>query len=60
MTDETRWQAEDDARTLKRYMEIVADTNRHTMAKKILEEEIEQAQKILGGEFDFNFTHVRR
>lgn len=41
------WRAEDDARTLTRYAEIVADNERLTMAQDFLEKEAEKISSVL-------------
>ena len=41
------WQAEDDARTLKRYSEITSDKNRMSRATKILKQEKASIDKVI-------------
>lgn len=47
-TEEARWRAEDDARTLRRAAEVMGDKGRHTAAKKHISGEISNMQKVLG------------
>ena len=47
---EKEWRAEDDARTLKYYEEVVADAERYEMAKKVLEREAKNIASALDGE----------
>jgi hypothetical protein len=47
VAQEKKWQAQDDAYTLKRYAEIVNDSKRKLAAEKILKEEIKSAQKAI-------------
>ena len=46
--DDKRYQAEDDARTLKRYAEISGDKSRISAAGKILKDEAAATSKALG------------
>lgn len=45
--DERRWRAEEDASTLKRYQEIVADSGRTKAAEAAIRKEIAAAQAVL-------------
>lgn len=40
---EKQWRAEDDARTITRHAEILADKERYTMAKKHIEDQAAKA-----------------
>jgi hypothetical protein len=51
MTDaerEARWQAEDDARVLKRAMEIEKDKQRKKNAQSVITEELKTLQNLVG------------
>lgn len=45
--DEKRWQAEEDARTIARYLEIMKDKNRLNEASKIAQKQVEEMTKRL-------------
>jgi hypothetical protein len=45
--DERRYQAEDDARTMKRYAELTGDNRRVKAAQGILRKELKQTQAVL-------------
>ena len=47
VNDEKRWQAEDDARSLRRAAEIMGDKARHSAAKAHIKGEIGQMQRVL-------------
>lgn len=47
-TEEARWRAEDDARTLRRAAEVMCDKGRHAAAQKHIRGEITNMQKVLG------------
>lgn len=44
---EKKWRAEDDARTLKFYVEIVSDKERLSAANKVLEDEAKKIASVL-------------
>ena len=43
--EEEKWQAEDDARTMQRFGEIMGDPKRHERAKKKLDEMVADMEK---------------
>jgi hypothetical protein len=47
-SDEKRWQAEDDARSLKRYAELQSSPQRMKAAQSVIRKEIKQSQAVLG------------
>lgn len=46
--DEKRWQAEEDARTIARYLELMQDKQRVKEASKIAKLKVEELEKQLG------------
>lgn len=46
VSEDKKWQAQDDMRTLKQAMEIKADSKRHEMAKAHAAEHVEILKKI--------------
>lgn len=48
MSEDKKWQAECDANTMRRYAEIINDTERVNLAKKHLEEQADSLKKALG------------
>lgn len=48
MTEQRRWQAEDDLRTLRRAEEIRADKSRVAMAQKMATQELKALQRVAG------------
>ena len=47
-TEQRRWQAEDDLRTLRRAEEIRADKSRVAMAQKMATQEVKALQRVAG------------
>lgn len=48
MTEQRRWQAEEDMRTLRRAEEIRADKTRVAMAQKMAAKELKALQRVAG------------
>lgn len=52
MTDEERWRAEDDARTIREYAKLKSDTKRYKKAVEVIKAQKNELTKILKNKED--------